>query len=131
MGIGVAIAVTFSILLYTCDVAQDFSDHKKIVYIINSQGAESNNCSNRSTSTIFGPGGDITISYQFLEGVKMGSLCGGHIGQIQPPSGVGHFNNFRTKSVLNINYSTFVGLWSMGNPFLMLFYNFKVHHVIC
>ena len=42
-----------------------------------------NNCSNRSTSTIFGPGGDMTISYQFLEGAKMGSLCGGHIGQIQ------------------------------------------------
>ena len=25
----------------------------------------------------------MTISYQFLEGAKMGSPCGGHIGQIQ------------------------------------------------
>ena len=60
----------------------------------------------------------------------MGSLCGGHIGQIWPPSGVGHFNNFRTKSVLNINDSTFVGLSSMGNPFMMLFCSFEVH-VMC
>ena len=47
-----------------------------------------------------------------------------------PPSGVGHFNNFRIKSVLNINDSTFVGLSSMGNPFLMLFSSFEVH-VMC
>ena len=47
-----------------------------------------------------------------------------------PPSGVGHFNNFITKSVLSINDSTFVGSSSMGNPFLMLFGSFEVH-VMC
>ena len=47
-----------------------------------------------------------------------------------PPSGVGHFNNFSIKSVLNINDSTFVGLSSMGNPFLVLFGSFEVH-VMC
>ena len=40
-------------------------------------------CSHRSTSTNFGPGLDMTIIYQFLEGAKMGSLCGSHFGQIQ------------------------------------------------
>jgi len=35
-------------------------------------------CSNCSTSTIFGPELDTTISYQFLEGAKLGSLCVGH-----------------------------------------------------
>ena len=40
-------------------------------------------CSHRSTSTNFGPGLDITIIYQFLEGAKMGSLCGSYFGQIQ------------------------------------------------
>ena len=40
-------------------------------------------CSHRSTSTNIGPGLDMTIIYQFLEGAKMGSLCGSHFGQIQ------------------------------------------------
>ena len=40
-------------------------------------------CSHRSTSTNVGPGLDMTILYQFLEGAKMGSLCGSHFGQIQ------------------------------------------------
>ena len=40
-------------------------------------------CSHRSTSTNFGPGLDMTIIYQFLEGAKTGSLCGSHFGQIQ------------------------------------------------
>ena len=40
-------------------------------------------CSHRSTSTNFGPGLDMTIIYQFLEGAKMGSRCGSHFGQIQ------------------------------------------------
>ena len=40
-------------------------------------------CSNRSTSTNFGPGVDMTITRQFLEGAKLGSSCGGHIGHIQ------------------------------------------------
>ena len=48
------------------------------------------NCSNCSTSTIFGPELDMTISYQFLEGAKLGSLCVGHFWEIQdggrPPS---------------------------------------------
>ena len=55
----------------------------------------------------------MTISYQFLEGAKMGSPCGGHIGQIQDGRHP-DFNNFRTKSVLNINDSTFVGLSEYG-----------------
>ena len=65
----------------------------------------------------------MTIIYQFLEGVKMGSLCGSHFGQI---FGVRYFNNFRTRSVLNINDITFVGLSSMGNPFMMLVCSFEV-----
>ena len=40
-------------------------------------------CSHCSTSTNFGPGLDMTIIYQFLEGAKMGSLCGSHFEQIQ------------------------------------------------
>jgi len=48
-----------------------------------SQGASSNNCSHWSTSTIFGPGLDMAKTFQFLAGAKLGSLCGGHIGQIQ------------------------------------------------
>ena len=32
-------------------------------------------CSNCSTSTIFGPELDMAITYQFLEGVKLGYLC--------------------------------------------------------
>ena len=39
-----------------------------------------NNCSNCSTSTIFGSELDMTISYQFLEGAKLGSLYVGHFG---------------------------------------------------
>ena len=74
----------------------------------------------------------MTITYQYLEGAKMGSLCGGHIGQIQdgrhPENDI--LYNFRSKSVLNINDSTFVGLSGMGNPFMMLFCSFNVH-VMC
>ena len=40
-------------------------------------------CSHRSTSTNCGPGLDMTMIYQFLEGAKIGSLCGNHFGQIQ------------------------------------------------
>ena len=36
-------------------------------------------CSHRSTSTNFGSGLDMTIIYQFLEGAKMGSLCGSNL----------------------------------------------------
>ena len=57
----------------------------------------------------------MTIIYQFLEGAKMGSLCGSHFGQIQDGR------------VLNINDITFVGLSSMGNSFMMLFCSFEVH----
>ena len=40
-------------------------------------------CSNCSTSTIFGPEVDVTISCRFLEGAKLGSLYVGHFGSIQ------------------------------------------------
>ena len=30
---------------------------------------------------MFGPGVDMTVIYQFLEGAKLGFNCGGHIGQ--------------------------------------------------
>ena len=44
-----------------------------------------------------------------------------------PLSGLRYFNNFRTRSVLNINDITFVGLSSMGNPFMMPLCSFEVH----
>ena len=51
--------------------------HLTVVRVLNLQ--KHHHCSNRSTSTNLGPGLDMTITRQFLEGAKLGSSCGGHI----------------------------------------------------
>ena len=66
----------------------------------------------------------MTIAYQFLEGAKLGSRYGGHIGQIQDghlPYVVGRCHNLRTKSSTTMNDTTFWWVLSMESPFLVLF----------
>ena len=75
--------IAFLIFVFLTRTWQNVSNSPSPLIVRGLTLQKHHDCSYRSTSTNFGPGLDMTIIYQFLEGAKMGSLCGSHVGQIQ------------------------------------------------